>query len=33
MTRFFWHTCLGAGEGGSLEALADELPEPVFRPE
>ena len=33
MTRFFWQTCLGAGEGGSLEALADELPEPVFRPE
>jgi carbamoyl-phosphate synthase large subunit len=29
MTRFFSDLCLTAGEGGTLEPFAEELPEPV----
>ena len=29
MTRFFSHLCLTAGEAGSLEPFAEELPEPI----
>jgi carbamoyl-phosphate synthase large subunit len=29
MTRFFSHLCLTSGPGGSLEAFAEELPEPI----